>query len=521
MIAFAAVSRYRWLRELRARWPWAAALLVLAVAGQLALTSPRQSLPLAELGPIVVVPGQTLTLENPVAPGSLLGLTAAVAIDVRADEASLAAETAALLGAAGAPVAPASGPASWITRADADVGSERGARVELAAADPGRPPSSLVLRILPGATERQVRLAISAVAGALQVSMSVPWTGEAHAPRKVLRIAGQDVALSAGIPSKLVVPAGRAVQLALVLPAGEGAVASADLGVFDDRGGGLAVASLRVADANGVPSLDACSAPAGGWLWRAKARLAVGDCPGGQHIFLRRLDLAASGASLTATGNAWVARGGVLLGDDLLDRLRRQPLAWSLLLLVDALLVTWALLALLPGPRRIALKGVFISYRRADSGPWVGRLHDRLVARLGAERVFLDAESIPAGVDFAAFIDASLARVDAVLAVIGPAWSEMRDDAGRRRVETEEDFVRREIARALAAGLRVVPVLVGGAAMPAAARLPSDLAAFARCNAVPIGDRKFLNDVDDLIDQLEVPSVVSRETGAAPAATGG
>lgn len=40
---FASILRYRWLRELRALWPWAVGLLLLALAGQLALTSPRTS----------------------------------------------------------------------------------------------------------------------------------------------------------------------------------------------------------------------------------------------------------------------------------------------------------------------------------------------------------------------------------------------------------------------------------------------------------------------------------------------
>lgn len=521
MITFAAVSRYRWLRELRARWPWAAALLVLAMAGQVALTSPRQSLSLADFGPLPLTPGQTLTLHGPAAAGSLVGLTAGGALDLRAEEASLAPETAALLAAAGLPATSASGPTSWITRATGAVGSERGARVELAAATPDQAPAALALRILPGATEHQARLALAATGATLRVTMAVPWTGDPQAPHKELRIGGQEVTLPAGVPAKLLVPAGRTVHLAVALPAAGSTAVPIDFGVFDDRGGGLAVAALQAADDGGKPTLVACAAASGSWLWRAAARLALVDCPAGQRLFLRRLDLAAGGASLVAAGDAWVARSGVPLGDDLADRLRRQPLAWSLLLLVDALLVAWALLALLPGPRRMALKGVFISYRRADSGPRVGRLHDRLVARLGAERVFLDAESIPAGVDFAAYIDASLARVDVVLAVIGPQWAEIRDAVGRRRLEDEGDYVRREIARALATGLRVVPVLVGGAAMPDASALPSDLADFARCNAIAVGDAKFLRDADDLIDQLEAPPAVSRETRPNAAASDG
>ena len=148
------------------------------------------------------------------------------------------------------------------------------------------------------------------------------------------------------------------------------------------------------------------------------------------QIRVRSLALRADGADLAVGGNAWVLKDGQPLGEDLLTRLRQQPYWWALLLLVDGLLLAWTLLVLLPGPRRIELRGVFISYRRADSGPQVGRLHDRLVAQLGAERVFLDLESIPAGEDFDRFITDSLARVDIVLAVIGPHWL---DVAGHER----------------------------------------------------------------------------------------
>ena len=40
------------------------------------------------------------------------------------------------------------------------------------------------------------------------------------------------------------------------------------------------------------------------------------------------------------------------------------------------------------------MRSVFISYRRDDAAGHAGRLSDRLVARLGASRVFMDVEDI-------------------------------------------------------------------------------------------------------------------------------
>ena len=65
---------------------------------------------------------------------------------------------------------------------------------------------------------------------------------------------------------------------------------------------------------------------------------------------------------------------------------------------------------------------ITISYRREDSTPVVGRLHDRLQADFGKGNVFMDFDSIPYGVDFREQIKQTLERVRVVIAVIGPTW---------------------------------------------------------------------------------------------------
>jgi len=44
--------------------------------------------------------------------------------------------------------------------------------------------------------------------------------------------------------------------------------------------------------------------------------------------------------------------------------------------------------------------GVFISYRREDSGGFAGRIYDRLAHRVGHESVFFDVHNIPPSLDF-------------------------------------------------------------------------------------------------------------------------
>lgn len=143
---------------------------------------------------------------------------------------------------------------------------------------------------------------------------------------------------------------------------------------------------------------------------------------------------------------------------------------------------------------------VFISYRRDDSAATAGRLRDRLRDALGAERVFFDAGSIEAGADFVASIGAAIRRSDAMIVVIGAGWAD--PETGGRRLREPGDFVRTEARLALERPIRVLPVLVDGAAMPPAAALPEDLAPLARLNAFELRNARFDDDAAKLIEIL-------------------
>jgi hypothetical protein len=140
------------------------------------------------------------------------------------------------------------------------------------------------------------------------------------------------------------------------------------------------------------------------------------------------------------------------------------------------------------------MAGIFISYRRADAGGHAGRLCDRLTARFGADRVFLDIQDIHPGQNYAESIEDTIAACECVIAVIGPHWLETI----RTRAQSSADFVRQEIAAALRRGVTVIPVLVGGARMPVASDLPAELADLSLRNAVEIRDERFDRDVEEL-----------------------
>ena len=123
----------------------------------------------------------------------------------------------------------------------------------------------------------------------------------------------------------------------------------------------------------------------------------------------------------------------------------------------------------MPASEPKKLSGIFISYRRSDTPDAVGRIYDRLVAEFGKSKVFKDVDSIPLGQDFRGHLNDVVGGCSAVLAIIGPRWTDARNDAGQRRLEDPDDFVRIELEAALARKVPVVPVQVGHALMPGSA----------------------------------------------------
>lgn len=128
------------------------------------------------------------------------------------------------------------------------------------------------------------------------------------------------------------------------------------------------------------------------------------------------------------------------------------------------------------------MKNIFVSYRRDDTAELVQPLVRNLKRLLAYDRLFLDVTIRP-GSNFVDALDKALEKCDAALVIIGPRWLGV-GDKGRRRIDDTSDFVRIEIERLLAREVPVVPVLVHGAQMPAAAELPQTIAALAQRQAI-------------------------------------
>ena len=169
------------------------------------------------------------------------------------------------------------------------------------------------------------------------------------------------------------------------------------------------------------------------------------------------------------------------------------------------------------------MSSVFVSYRRADAQGWAGRLGADLAAAFGDVARFFDLASIPPGADFRLAIERAIADANAVLVLIGPRWLDLRGAQGQRRLDDPDDVVAAEIAQALKHGGPVIPVLLGGAPMPAAADLPEALRPLRRRNAVELTDLRWDFDRDRLFAALEAATPLKRlpsapVAGAAAAA---
>ena len=150
----------------------------------------------------------------------------------------------------------------------------------------------------------------------------------------------------------------------------------------------------------------------------------------------------------------------------------------------------------------MASPSIFMSYRRGDTAGYAGRLLDRLSARFGSDRVFMDVEDLRPGEDFAQAIQDRIAHCAVVLVVIGPQWLTLL----RSHSPDEKDYVCLETEAALKAGSAVIPVLVGGASMPREVDLPQSLQELSRREALDIRDISFDADVRRLIDAAETVS---------------
>ena len=159
-------------------------------------------------------------------------------------------------------------------------------------------------------------------------------------------------------------------------------------------------------------------------------------------------------------------------------------------------------------------RGIFLSYRREDAAPYARLLQYLFSEQIPAAPMFMDLDSIEAGLDFAEVIREAVNSCAVLVALIGRQWATLSDEEGHRRLDNPDDYVRFEVQTALEREVRVIPVLVDGATPLRQQQLPSELHKLARLNAFELSFARYQYDADRLVKLIQ--QVLAEASGAAP-----
>ena len=115
----------------------------------------------------------------------------------------------------------------------------------------------------------------------------------------------------------------------------------------------------------------------------------------------------------------------------------------------------------------------------------------------------MDVASIAVGTRWAEVIEQTLRSCHVAVILVGKHWLDIQPD-GARRLDRDDDPTRAEISIALRLKLKIVPLLVAGAAMPDRGHLPAEIASVTEWQALRVDDDDFEHDATRLIRALEM-----------------
>ncbi len=126
----------------------------------------------------------------------------------------------------------------------------------------------------------------------------------------------------------------------------------------------------------------------------------------------------------------------------------------------------------------------------------------------------MDIDSIPLGVDYVEHLEAAVSQCDVLLCLVGKNWIDVTDEAGSRRLDKENDFVRVEVRKALADKKLTVPIFIDGVQGLDEAKLPPDLKPLSRRQAEFLEFSRFDSDIQRIFSKLQVPeALIDTEEG--------
>jgi len=147
---------------------------------------------------------------------------------------------------------------------------------------------------------------------------------------------------------------------------------------------------------------------------------------------------------------------------------------------------------------------IFLSYRREDAAGEAHAIRTALREQLGEGLLFVDTASLEPGAVWPTELRSALDRAETVVAVIGPDWLRAgTTEWGERRIDRDDDWVRQELAIALATSKRLIPVLVRGASMPPARVLPVPVQGISDRQVIELRRDYWDHDLKLLVAQLQ------------------
>ena len=98
---------------------------------------------------------------------------------------------------------------------------------------------------------------------------------------------------------------------------------------------------------------------------------------------------------------------------------------------------------------------IFVNYRGTDEIWATEYVYARMTEAFGADAVFKAGNALRPGDQYPQILDEKAAHCPVMLVCIGPSWADTKDASGARRLDSPDDWVRKEIQLALRAGQKV------------------------------------------------------------------
>jgi hypothetical protein len=168
---------------------------------------------------------------------------------------------------------------------------------------------------------------------------------------------------------------------------------------------------------------------------------------------------------------------------------------------------------------------IFVNYRGSDEIWATEFVYARMTEAFGAETVFKAGNALNPGDEFPGILIAKAISCPVMLTCVGKGWLAARGPDGRRRLESRDDWVRREITASIRNGNRVIPLLLGDldtVLVPKSADLPPELRTLFGRQAARLTPGGGLDlTVPRLIDKLAelVPELGARRAAARSGAS--